>query len=292
MEMKLMDKKIVFLDIDGTLAEYNRVPLSAKRACHKARQNGHLVYICTGRPRIQISPHILRMGFDGVVSSGGACIEIMERGNVEHSRSPKLLFHASFEGATLRRLLDYLNSGQTPYMLELPGKIYAGPYLMPWFEAIYAKMPRTPRVWVERLFMRYFFRNLIRGEPTDLDSVCKVVFIESKEVTFETIQERFSAECELFRNSIPSAYMKGGEISPRGVHKGAALEKVAAYHAVTRENTVALGDSDNDRTMLEYAGVGIAMGNADEALKQTADDITDKIGKAGLAKAFKKYGLV
>ncbi|MDR2398210.1 MAG: HAD hydrolase family protein, partial [Spirochaetaceae bacterium] len=68
-----MNQKMVFLDIDGTLADHNYVPRSARRACREAREKGHLLYICTGRPRIQISPHILKLGFDGVVSSGGAC---------------------------------------------------------------------------------------------------------------------------------------------------------------------------------------------------------------------------
>jgi Cof subfamily protein (haloacid dehalogenase superfamily) len=285
-----MNQKIIFLDIDGTLANHNHVPWSAKRACRKARKNGHILYICTGRPRKQISPNILKVGFDGIVSSGGACIETKGEG-----RSTKLLFHASFERTALLRLIDYLKAGKNPYMIELPGEVFAGPYLQPWFDQIYTERPRTFREFIEKIFLRFFlsfFHRLSPGEPDSWDDVCKVVFMESGGAAFEDIQREFGGEFELFRNSIPIKQMKGGEISPRGIHKGAALEKVAAYHGMTRENTIALGDSDNDRTMLEYAGVGIAMGNADESLKQTADDVTDTVGNAGLAKAFKKYGLM
>ncbi|MDR0722648.1 MAG: Cof-type HAD-IIB family hydrolase [Treponema sp.] len=282
-----MNQKIVFLDIDGTLANHNHVPLSAQRACRTARQNGHLLYICTGRPRVQISRRILKMGFDGVVSSGGAYIETTSPG-----RAPTLLFHASLEKKILYRLRDYFNARQTPYLLELPGKVCASPYLKSYFDTLYTGMSWSPRIGMERFFIHFFFRHLIQGEIDSQEDVCKVVFMEFNGLTFEAVQQEFGGECELFRNSIPIQNMKGGEISPRGVHKGAALERVIAYHGIPRENAIAIGDSDNDRTMLECAGVGIAMGNADEALKQIADDVTDTSGNAGLAKAFKKYGLV
>jgi Cof subfamily protein (haloacid dehalogenase superfamily) len=282
-----MKQKMVFLDIDGTLAEHNHVPLSARRACRIARQNGHVLYICTGRSRVQISRGLLKMGFDGVVSSGGAYIETLGPG-----KAPKTLFYASIEKKTLCRLRDYFNARRIPYMLELPGKVLASPYLKPYFDHLYAGMALSPRVCMERLFIRFIFQHLVQGEIGPQEDVCKVVFMEAQGLTFEAVEEEFRGECELFRNSIPIRHMKGGEISPLGVHKGAALEKVAAYHGISRENTIAIGDSDNDRTMLEWAGVGIAMGNADKALKQSADDVTDTIGNAGLAKAFKKYGLV
>ncbi|MHB9290990.1 putative Phosphatase YwpJ [Hollandina sp. SP2] len=282
-----MTQKIVFLDIDGTLANHNHVPLSARRACCKARQNGHLLYICTGRARIQISRRILKMGFDGVISSGGGYIEITGQG-----QAPKLLSHAALEKKTLRRLLDYFNARQTPYLLELPGKVLASPSCKPYFDRLFAGMSWSPRACMERLFLWFILHRREYGEIDPHEDVYKVVFMEFDGLTFEAVQQEFGGECELFRNSIPIQNMKGGEISPRGVHKGSALEKVIAYHGISRENAIALGDSDNDRTMLECAGVGIAMGNADEALKQTADDVTDAIGKGGLAKAFKKYGLL
>jgi hydroxymethylpyrimidine pyrophosphatase-like HAD family hydrolase len=227
------------------------------------------------------------MGFDGVASSGGALIEIFEK-----DRAPKRIFHASFEEKILRRLLEHLKAGKTPYMLELPGKVFAGPYLKPWLKRISAERPRSFRIFMEKLFMQFFFRSLAEGEPSPLEGVCKIVFMDSGGLVFGELQRKFGGDCELFRNSIPVQHMQGGEISPRGVHKGAALEKIAAYHGISREDTIAVGDSDNDRTMLEWAGAGIAMGNAEEALKQMADHVTDTGRNAGLAKAFKKYGLV
>lgn len=282
-------KMLVFLDIDGTLASYNRISRSAARACRTARKNGRLLYICTGRSRSQISPRVLKLGFDGVVSSGGACIEVFEDTG---GKAPRILYHAVFERALLDRLTAYLDAYKTPYMLELSSKTVAGPYFRPWFDTFFARRPQTIRVFMERTVTRFLLRGMVRDGQYSRDDVRKVVFMEPNGLTFEEVQREFQGKCELFRNSIPVEGMTGGEISPAGVHKGAALERVRDYYGIPGENTFAFGDSDNDRTMLECAGVGVAMGNADEALKRIADDVTGAIRENGLASAFKKYGLI
>ena len=70
-----MDRKLIFLDIDGTLTEggSNTPPVSAQRAVKEAREKGHLVYICTGRNYAMLRP-LLAYGFDGVVGSAGGYI--------------------------------------------------------------------------------------------------------------------------------------------------------------------------------------------------------------------------
>ena len=65
-----------------------------------------------------------------------------------------------------------------------------------------------------------------------------------------------------------------------------------AHLGLTREQCIAFGDGGNDVTMLEYAGIGVAMGNACEEAKATADYVTDDIMKDGLAKALEHFGLI
>ncbi|WGE74945.1 HAD hydrolase family protein [Actinobacillus equuli] len=56
-------RKIIFLDVDGTLVDYqNRIPPSAIHAIRQARQNGHLVYLCTGRSRAEMQPQLWDIG--------------------------------------------------------------------------------------------------------------------------------------------------------------------------------------------------------------------------------------
>ncbi|MDR2748050.1 MAG: HAD family hydrolase [Treponema sp.] len=276
-------KKIVFLDIDGTLADRrNRVPLSARNACRRARENGHLLYIATGRTRRQINESILALGFDGIISSGGACIESGEQ----------LVFSAFLPPSLLERLLGYFNSRKAGYLLELPERIITSPAFFFQFESIAFPLKRLPRASA-----LWSFGNLLRnhialpGEYFNREKVYKLVFLESEHLRFEDVKQNFGDDCEIFRNSVPLSVKGGGEITPRGIHKGSAAEWVTRFHSMDRKDTIAIGDSDNDRTMLEYAGLGIAMGNGNESLKKIAGDITGRVNRGGLSKAFVKYGL-
>ena len=75
-----MRKKVIFLDIDGTLTEpgCNEPPASAIEAIQKARANGHYVFLCSGRSYAMLK-QLLKYGFDGVIASAGGDIRIGER---------------------------------------------------------------------------------------------------------------------------------------------------------------------------------------------------------------------
>lgn len=74
--------------------------------------------------------------------------------------------------------------------------------------------------------------------------------------------------------------------------KGEGLRFAAATMGVPLADTVAVGDSDNDLTMIEAAGIGIAMGNGEQCVKDAADWVTDAVDASGLAHAFERLGVV
>ena len=68
--------KIIFLDVDGTLVDYeNHLPESAVLAVRKARENGHRVYICTGRSKAEVYENIWEIGLDGMIGGNGSYVE-------------------------------------------------------------------------------------------------------------------------------------------------------------------------------------------------------------------------
>ena len=68
--------KLIFLDVDGTLVDYeNRIPASAVEAIRKARSLGHRVYICTGRSRAEVYAPLWDIGLDGMIGGNGAYVE-------------------------------------------------------------------------------------------------------------------------------------------------------------------------------------------------------------------------
>ena len=82
------------------------------------------------------------------------------------------------------------------------------------------------------------------------------------------------------------------DILPAGGGKPNGLAHTLAHLGLTREQSIAFGDGGNDVTMLEYAGIGVAMGNACDAAKAAADYVTDDITADGLAKALAHFGLI
>ena len=69
-------KKIIFLDVDGTLVDYEGcLPESAVTAVRQAREKGHRVYICTGRSKAEVYPYLWDIGLDGMIGGNGSYVE-------------------------------------------------------------------------------------------------------------------------------------------------------------------------------------------------------------------------
>ena len=81
------------------------------------------------------------------------------------------------------------------------------------------------------------------------------------------------------------------EVNSREATKGNAIKKLSQYLGIPAEQTMAFGDDLNDITMLEEAGLGVAMGNADEKVKKAADYVTADCNNSGVAKAINRFDL-
>jgi hypothetical protein len=82
------------------------------------------------------------------------------------------------------------------------------------------------------------------------------------------------------------------EVNPLDAHKGAALERLAGMLGISREKVLAIGDNGNDKTMIEWAGVGVAMGNAIDEVKAVANWIAPTVEDDGAAAAIEKFAFV
>lgn len=278
-------QKIVFLDIDGTLIGTDGiVPPSALTACREARRQGHLLYICSGRPHGIISDSIIAIGFDGIISSGGAHIET----------GGAVIFDAYMPEELVKAIAAYLHERRCGFSFERNEAAESNRYYLNHWEAIKRRFEGTPKAAVfSDLFIR-MSQHVMPDDPAEVSyaGVNKIGFLGSPGLSFDALARQFAGTCEVFHGSIPYSGKEGGEISPLGIHKGSAVQKIAAYHRIPLADTIAFGDSDNDRTMIEAVGVGIAMGNADDALKAIADDITTPLDQNGIFKGFQKYGLI
>ena len=93
--------KIIFLDVDGTLVDYeNRLPESAVTAIRAARAKGHRVYLCTGRSRAEVYLNLWDIGLDGMIGGNGSYVE--DHGTV--------VMHQLITPEQARRIVDWLHS--------------------------------------------------------------------------------------------------------------------------------------------------------------------------------------
>ena len=77
-----------------------------------------------------------------------------------------------------------------------------------------------------------------------------------------------------------------------GIHKATGMKRYLEYVGIPREDSIAIGDGPNDLQMMDYAGIGIAMGNAREEVKKRADMVTSHIDEDGLYHALDRLGLL
>jgi HAD superfamily hydrolase (TIGR01484 family) len=190
------------------------------------------------------------------------------------------------------RIGAFLDACGEAFMFELSGSTVKSRFVENFLEearlSLAGKLPEKET----EMFFAFLSANIQNlREDFRYDDVQKIVFLGNR-VCLADMVEKFGGECEICGGSIPFFGTGGGEISPAGINKGAALETVASRHGMSLSDTIAVGDSDNDRKMLERAGIGIAMGNAGESLKAIAGYTTSRLEDDGLAQAFQRCGLI
>ena len=82
------------------------------------------------------------------------------------------------------------------------------------------------------------------------------------------------------------------DVIPAGGGKHVAIEKIMDYYGYSRDEIMAFGDGGNDKTMIMAAGIGIAMGNANEDVKEVADYVTASVDDEGVVKALKYFNII
>lgn len=276
-----MERKLIFLDIDGTLITALSKPSPlAERAVRQARAKGHRVFLCTGRNMPIITPEILDIGFDGVIASAGAYVEV--NGEV-------LLDHILSEEA-VQECLNVLHGQGIYCRVETREGIYTDPQM----EALLRTASPDPRNAELIRMQRELESDLpIRTyEHYPRQGAYKVCFTAAARPPVEearkVLEDRFEFVIHSFRKS---GACINGELIPREVDKGKAMALICRRLGMAAEDTVAFGDSMNDAPILRRAGLSVAMGNACEELKALADAVCEDVAHDGVYRELCRRGL-
>ena len=256
----------MFFDIDGTLVsfKFHEIPPSTIFALTQAKANGHKVFISTGRPPLIITnlgaiEHLI----DGYVTINGAlCFvngEVIRCKNIPSSDVQTVVKDAQEKNYGL-----IVVGEKDVAVLDPKGDVY--------------------EIFRKELAVE----NLELAKP--LDEVLQQRILQ---VTAFFPEEYEHGLMERMPGCISGRWHPAfTDITAKGADKGEGIKAMAEYLGLDVRNTIAFGDGGNDTSMIKDAGIGVAMGNALESLKQVADYTTTSVDEDGVLNALKHYELI
>lgn len=266
-----MKYKMLVLDLDGTLTNnYKEITPRTKEALMQAQAKGVRVVLASGRPTYGITPianELMLTNHGGFILAfnGGKIIDYTSRETVFEQTIGKPEVEALYNAADKAGLaiLTYQDYGIVTTQKD-------NNYVE--HEAFINKLPVTQcDNFVEDL--QYPINKcLIVGDPTPLH-----------ELELQLSKDLFG-QVEVYRSA--GFFL---ECVPPGVDKAKSLERLLAMVNIDKDDVIAVGDGFNDLSMIEYAGLGIAMDNAPEEVKSRANFVTSSNEEDGVAKVIEKF---
>ena len=116
------------------------------------------------------------------------------------------------------------------------------------------------------------------------EPIAKVLFADEKEENLFKLRDILNAHPKAYKYDFIRSHAEYYEILPKGMSKGLLVTKLAEILGIDKSKTIAVGDNDNDASMLKSAAVGIAVSNASKAAKEAADMITVSNNENAIAK--------
>ncbi len=273
--------RLIAFDMDGTvLDERKKILPRTKLLLERAAKREIEIVPSTGRPFCGLSEEIADLeGVRYVITSNGAGIYEMETG--------KCIREESMDLADFLPMLDELES--LPVMADpfLKGDSFMSEKKRPLVE----QMPVSEELKQYIRTSRTLVPNLTQYLKERGDKVEKLTvnFVENEEGIRRGYDEAWTVMNKYPQFHAVSGGMRNIEVTKSGVTKGSALLWLGEYLGIAAEEMITFGDSGNDIDMLRVAGVGVAMGNAEEEAKKTADYVTDTNDENGVAKALEHF---
>lgn len=254
-----MKKRLLFMDLDGTLLnDEKRITEGNRAALDCLLERGHGAIITTGRPLKSAMDQARLLGMDRP-----GCYLIAYNGAVIYDwAQEKQIFSRSLSYGAVNRVVELANE--------------RGEHIQTYDARKVLVEQRCDDAAVRRycrlIGMEFSVIEDVRTDLTEEPVKCLVINYEEKSGLVKLqawIREHMVAEVDCFFSC--DQYL---EVVPKGMSKGEAVKMLSAMMDVEIQNTVSVGDAANDLSMIEAAGIGVAMANATAEVKAIADYIT------------------
>ena len=267
-----MDYKLIVLDIDGTLTNSKKeITPRTKEALIKIQEQGVYVAIASGRP----TPGTKKVAQELELERFGNYVLSFNGGRVINCKTGEVVLDKTIPAEMAWELCDVARENGVGIMTYDSECALAGT------DTIDEYMELEARINSIELMQVGHFKNyvdfpvnkcLMTGEPEHL------VELEKK------LKEKYAGKLNIFRSE--PFFL---ELMPKGIDKAAVLKNFLPFLGIARDEVICCGDGYNDKTMIEFAGLGVAMANAREEVKEVADYITSSNDEDGIAKVVEKY---
>lgn len=266
-----MQYKVLALDLDGTLTNHDKIVTPrTKAALRKAAESGVSIVLASGRPTVGIEPLARELNLDKF----GGCILSYNGGKIIDCQTGQTLVQHAFPPDLIEPVCTFCRYWNVvPLTYDAHGIVTENPD-NPYVQEE-ARICKIPARKVENLPAEVTYpinKLLLTGDPADMPHV------------EELMQQEFAGKLSIYRSQ-PFFI----ETMPLGIEKSASLQILLRAKGLTAANLMACGDGWNDLPMLKFAGLGVAMGNAQPEVKAAADYITADNENDGVGLAVEKF---
>jgi Cof subfamily protein (haloacid dehalogenase superfamily) len=254
--------KIVFFDIDGTLIdEDKKIPPDTIQSIQKLKDANIKVMLATGRSPYHLKPIAEQLGIDSYISFNGSIV--VHQG--------KLIFEQSIPAQSLQFLDQLAHKSNHPLVCLGDQGYYASheshPHIMETFESLNIALPQyNPHFWRQSKIYQVMLYCQIGEESDYLSYFSDMKFIRWHALSVDVI--------------------------PSAASKAQGVECILNHLGISPSEAVAFGDALNDREMLSFVGMGIAMGNAHKELIPFSRFITKHVNDGGIQYGLEQIGLI
>lgn len=253
--------KAAFFDIDGTLLSFDthKVSEGTIKAFHSLVQSGVRTFICSGRAKVLVP--VMPLHFDGAITvNGGYCVvnnQVIHKNPINQDDARQWMQYADKEGFVSMAFTEH--EMFTNHIDDVARALR---------DQLDFEMPRlrpNSEIFDEEIY------QFIAMIPASLDEAVG----------------KMLPHCRL-----PRWHPAFSDLVPSDSSKAVGMEKVLQHCSLKREDCIAFGDGGNDIEMLEYAGVGVAMGNASDTVKHHADYVTTTVDNEGILHALEDLKII
>ncbi|WP_445506609.1 Cof-type HAD-IIB family hydrolase [Niallia sp. 03190] len=265
-----MAYKMIVLDMDDTLLQDDHtISEVTKKALMDAQELGVKVVLASGRPTFAM----VQSAIDLDLAKYGSFILSFNGAKITNCHTNEEMFSSTLPPETVHNLFE-ISKRENVWIHTYVGDSIVTEENNP-FTEIESQLTGLPITQVSN-----FVESI--QEP-----VVKVLMVKEEEHLKKVeslLQDELQHKLSVMRSK---PYFL--EFTEKGVTKGTSLELLINKLGITRDEVIAIGDSYNDLAMIEFAGLGVAMGNAPEDIKKIADYTTDTNNNDGVAKVVEKF---